>query len=644
MMKKLLLIISYSCKCLYMYSQETPVVAEQQLETLIPADDAEPEDDTYLVELERLRRQPLDLNSADRGELTELHMLNDLQIENLLTYRRLLGPIISIYELQAVPSWSIPLIRKLLPFITIATTMDITKEVKRQFRQGQYTFLFRIGQQRKKDDNLTYPGSPHKLLFRYRYQYRSQFQYGLTGDKDAGEQFFKGAQSKGFDFYSFHVFWRRKGMVRAIALGDFTINMGQGLIQWQSLAFGKSANTMNIKRQSPVLRPYTSSGEFNFHRGLGITFQKDRLELTTFVSFRKLSANLDTLYDKRYFTSFYTSGYHRTENEVNNRNNLQQMTTGGSLRYKHNRLSTGINAVIYKYAAQLQRQDEIYDVFAPAGDHWYNLSLDYDYLFRNLHFFGEVAIDRELDKAILNGLLLSVDPKVDLAVLHRSISKKFQSIQGSAFTENTVPSNENGLYVGIEIRPSPVCEINAYADVYTIPWLTYLVDVPSSGKEFFIQLTYIPAKQTEIYTRFRNESVMGISTKQNWRTHISYMIIPSITLRNRIELVWFEKDRERKQTGFLSYIDIWYRPMLKPVSAVFRLQYVETDGYDARLYAYESDVLYSYSNPAFYNRGYRYGFTLQYDINKKIACWLRWAQTLGSNESNEWKLQARYSL
>jgi hypothetical protein len=47
--------------------------------------------------------------------------LTDLQIDNLISYRNLFGNLISIYELQAIPAWEILTIKKLLPFITIAT-------------------------------------------------------------------------------------------------------------------------------------------------------------------------------------------------------------------------------------------------------------------------------------------------------------------------------------------------------------------------------------------------------------------------------------------------------------------------------------------------------------------------------------------
>jgi len=70
----------------------------------------------------------------------------------------------------------------------------------------------------KTSTGTKYLGSPPKLFFRYRYQDKNLLQYGIVGDKDAGEQFFKGAQKYGFDFYSFHFFARKMGSVQALAL------------------------------------------------------------------------------------------------------------------------------------------------------------------------------------------------------------------------------------------------------------------------------------------------------------------------------------------------------------------------------------------------------------------------------------------
>ena len=97
---------------------------------------------------------------------------------------------------------------------------------------------------------------------------------------------------------------------------------------------------------------------------------------------------------------------------------------------------------------------------------------------------------------------------------------------------------------------------------------------------------------------------------------------------------------------------------MKPISGVLRLQYFETDGYNSRIYAYENDVLYSYSIPAFSDKGFRYYLTLNYDLTKKLSFWLRCAQTIYKNRNTvgsgldeiqgsrrtEVKLQARLIL
>ncbi len=134
-----------------------------------------------------------------------------------------------------------------------------------------------------------------------------------------------------------------------------------------------------------------------------------------------------------------------------------------------------------------------------------NYSIDYSYTFENLHFFGEAATDEGFDKAFINGLLISVDAHVDMSFLYRNISRGYQSLYTSAFTENTYPTNESGFYSGISINPVDYLRIDAYADFYHFPWVKYRVDAPSSGNDYMIQLTYKPNKRVEVYTRYHAE-------------------------------------------------------------------------------------------------------------------------------------------
>jgi hypothetical protein len=268
----------------------------------------------------------------------------------------------------------------------------------------------------------------------------------------------------------------------------------------------------------------------------------------------------------------------------------------------------GINGVFYKFSLPVQKRDEPYNLFAMKGKDWSNFSIDYSWTSRNVHFFGEVAVDKNLSKAILNGLLIDVDPHVDLSFVQRSIDKQYQAVYGNAFMENTYPTNENGIYTGISIKPMAGWRLDMYADLYRFPWLRYLVDAPSYGKDFLIQATFAPNKQLMVYSRFRSESkqydltrnttvtnYVVLIPKQSWRTQLSYKISSSTTLRNRIEMIWYDKMEKDFETGYLVFFDLLYKPLMKRYSGNIRLEYFETTGYNSRIYTYENDVLYSFS-------------------------------------------------
>ena len=197
------------------YSQDLPPITQQQLENLAETNDEEPKDDNFLQQLEYFRKHPINLNSATLEELQAIRFLNELQIASFFRYRSLLGNLIDIHELQAVPGWNLITISKILPFVTVGNALSTKENFRSRFHNGDNTILFRISSvlEKSKGYNTTlnthYLGDRNHLMFRYRYQYKDLLYFGMTSDKDAGEQFFRGAQSKGFDFYSFHFFYKK---------------------------------------------------------------------------------------------------------------------------------------------------------------------------------------------------------------------------------------------------------------------------------------------------------------------------------------------------------------------------------------------------------------------------------------------------
>ena len=120
---------------------------EQQLENITEnSEDQETEDDSYLQQLNQLQRNPVNINKADETFFKELRILTALQIHSFLTYRSLLGKLISLYELQAVPGWDLLTIQKIKPFISVSDNQGLFDDIGKRLQNGDHTLLFRVSQ------------------------------------------------------------------------------------------------------------------------------------------------------------------------------------------------------------------------------------------------------------------------------------------------------------------------------------------------------------------------------------------------------------------------------------------------------------------------------------------------------------------
>ena len=628
-----------------------------ELEEQAEKNDTEPEDDSYEMDLDHFSRHPLNLNMATAEDLIQLHLLQALQVSDFIAYRKLLGPLLTVHELQAVPGWDIETIHRLLPYIMVGRDESVYSALKERWNGGDANFLLRAAQSLEKSRGFEkpvkpgasyYEGSAQKIFIRYTYNYKQLMLYGFTGEKDAGEPFFRGAQRYGFDFYSFHFFLRNRGMIRALAIGDFTVNLGQGLIQWQTIAFTKSSQALAIKREASCLKPYRSAGEFNFHRGLGISLQKRKWETSLFISSQKISTNRkeDTAGREELFSSFQNSGYHRTAAEIADRNNNRQFSAGGNIRFAGSCFTLGLNWIHFHFSHPLQKREAVYNLFSLKGSCLTNFSLDYSYTRANLHLFGEFATDQWRHLAWVQGALVSLGENLDLSFLYRNISPAFQSLYSDAFTESTVPNNEKGFYTGLSFRPVAGLQADIYYDLFVFPWLKYRVDGPSGGRDLMVRFIYQPGKLWQLTTLYKNELKTGNAAvlngasyglenpvKQRWRIETRYTISRTVNMDSRMEFVWVGLPGSRPRRGFLGMAGFGYSK--SGFSGIIEATIFETDDYNTRIYAYEPGLLYSFSLPAYYGRGLHYLMNLHRDFSRliphrgrrfRLSGWLNWGQ------------------
>jgi len=441
-MKWCLLLLLLKCSWVYAQEEEEPMqLSEQQEESL-------PENDEQTQQRESYTRRKLNLNTADVAALESLGLLHALQIEQFLLYRRTLGPLISIYELQAVPGFNLPLIRTMLPYVQAGNGLEPYYTWKDYVQRGKHALLLRYThpfQIREK-----YNGSPDKMLLRYRYQFSRYASWGIVMEKDAGEELFAGKQKNGFDHYGLHLFFRNIGRIKALALGNYTVNMGQGLIQWHGLAFGKSSAVMHTKREGDVLRPYASAGEFFFYRGAGFTYQAGAYTFTAFISNRKLDARVGEVPDSA--GTVVSTGYHRTDAESAIKGNITQSSAGTVLKWSAKKGHIAWNIIAHQFSKPLSKGDKAYQLYAATGSRWLNTSIDHAFNWRNLHFFGEAAINKQGKTAILQGAMITLAHNVDMGILYRKESPAYETLYGNTFGENAIPGNESGLYTAVSLR------------------------------------------------------------------------------------------------------------------------------------------------------------------------------------------------
>ncbi len=640
---------------------------EQRIEMI--AENAEDEDidfTTLFDYLAYIYDHPLNINNPkNEDDLRQIRMLSDIQINNLYDHIDRNGKLISIYELQAVEGWTIYTIKTILPFVTVNVDLYAPsisfKEMVRNSSNELFIRYSRVLEQQEGyapiDDstlaaspNKRYSGSPDKLYTRYRFKFRNNISAGFTAEKDAGEQFFTGNQKNGFDFYSGHLYLSGFGKLKSLAIGDFHAQFGQGLTIWSGLAFGKSADILTVKRNARGLRPYASVDENLFLRGGGATIELGKIQFTAFGSHKKIDANVsydDTTsnFDGYTITSFQQTGLHRTPSEVEDKNIIGETHLGGNLQFNTRKLRIGISGLHSNYDANVQRNLSYYNQFEFNDNTNTILGTDYNFLFRNFNLYGEVARSANGGTAQIHGALISLDPSVTLSVVYRNYGRDFQNNLSNAFSENSKNINESGIMIGLKLTRGKKFQLNAYLDQFKFPWLKYQVDKPqTTGHDYLVQLQYKPSKKLIMYGRIRARN-RPINTEQdiddidfivarnqiNYRYNISYKVSESFTLRNRIEYVDFQRGMSDREAGFLIYQDILYKPLSSNLSFSFRYALFETDSYDSRVYAYENDVLYYFSIPAYYRTGTRTYLTAKYRIRKGLDLWLRWAQWHFSN-------------
>ncbi len=656
----------------FVFAQDKGEIIQQRIEFISEQLQSEEIDLTNIVEqLDFFYESKINLNTTNGEDLEQLYLLTQVQINDLLLHRKAFGKYITIYELQSLKYWDLTTIQLVLPFVKVDDKLDnLHITFKEAMKEGKFELFLRyqpIFQQKQgyekvsdsllQNSNNYYYGNSDRYYSRFRYTYKSNISVGFTGEKDPGEQFFKGSQKNGFDFYSAHAFFKGGKYISAAVVGDYQVQVGQGLNIWSSYAFGKTADIATMKRTANPLKAYTSVDEARFLRGAAVDLSYRNFDLLLFASRKKVDAATiadSNFEDLEFISTIDLSGLHRTNREISKMNGLTESIAGANLRYAFRGLKLGGTFVYQGYDKDFVKTVQNYNQFDFRGKSMVSGSLDYSYVFKNINFFGEVARNfndyqgkKQGGLAMVHGALISLDAKASIGILYRNYACDYQTFYNAGFSEGSNTQNEKGLYAGLKLKLNSKWSLNGYADIFQFPWMKYLVDAPSSGHEFLIQPVYKPNKIFEVYGRFRQQlrqknsrdsdgTVTEIEDvlQRNYRFNLTYTVNEFFTLKSRIEYVTLNRKSNKPEDGIMFTQDFVFRPKSFPLDIALRYALFDTDSYDTRMYSFENNALYVFAVPAYYYQGSRAYILVRYSFARHFDLWVRYGEFLYNNRNS----------
>ena len=600
-----------------------------------------------LEELSNRLQEPVNLNSATREQLEQFPFLSDIQIEHLLAYIYIHGQMETIYELQLVEELDRQTIQYLLPFVCIKA---INNEpafrwktmLKDAGRYGKNEVLTRldIPFYKRKGYEHTYLGPSVYNSVKYTFRYRDQLYAGGVAEKDAGEPFAALHNRYGYDYYSFYLLLQNCGRVKSLAVGNYRLSFGQGLVMSTDYLMGKTIYASSFNNRSAGIKRHSSTDEYNYFRGVATTVAlTKRLSVSAFYSHR----NMDGVVTDGEITSVYKTGLHRSRKEADKKNLLTSQLTGGNVSYQQNHIRLGITGVYYVFNRPYEPELTGYSKYNIHGNHFYNLGIDYAYRWRRFSFQGETAIGKQ-GWASLNRLQYSPVQDIQFMLIHRFYSYDYWAMYAHSFGEGSTVQNEQGYYVGLETTPFSHWRFFVSFDLFSFPWKKYRINKPSRGTDGLIQATFTPRTNLSMYLKYRykqkERDLTGSKVTltlpifhHQLRYRLNYSLNDVFSSRTTLDYNHFHSQDRAATKGYQVTQMISSQLPWTRLFADVQGSYFCTDDYDSRVYVSEKKLLYTFYTPSFQGRGFRCAVRLRYELNKHWLFITKFGETIYLNRN-----------
>ncbi|SMO52581.1 Helix-hairpin-helix motif-containing protein [Gracilimonas mengyeensis] len=633
-------------------AQDTTSV-EEQLEAAfeeLDTEDAEDAGEQLTQFLEDLAANPVNINQAGLDDFLQVPGINLKIARGILDYRQS-KPFETLDELLEVPGIGQATYRRMQPYVSVGGTGSRFRDMYMRpeyWLAGRKVDVFSRYQQNletregfKRSDSLGgYAGNAMKYYQRFRMT-SNHLSLNLTQEKDAGEPL---SARTGFDFNSAHIALSDVGNLNTMVLGDYSLSFGQGLVLWTGGAFGKGREvTGTISKNERGIKPYSSAQETNYFRGAAVSYGQE-IELTTFYSYRPRTASIINGDTTRFPSS---SGLHRTANERARKNNIDQTTWGGRVRWDSPLGLIGATGYVNNFSHYIAKGSSKSNLFDYEGKEHSVVGIDYRGLLGNAFIFSEWARSQNGGYGGIAGVETPVRDNTDLAFAYRKYSKDFQSFLGTGFGESSSsPQNEEGFYIGLRHSVSRKITLSTYFDQYYFAAPRFGTTQATGGMDLLGLAEIFFNDRINGYLLMRSEVrddefvmiessgqeklKLGSEKRNSIRGHLEYQLSSRVRLRTRMEVVQNREAGEDWETGFLMYQDVRLIPSTK-LRIDGRVTLFDTESFNTRVYQFESDLLYVLSNTVLYNQGQRAYLTVKYEPVDYMDIWFKYGITIFEN-------------
>ncbi|MCS7229845.1 MAG: helix-hairpin-helix domain-containing protein [Candidatus Kryptonium sp.] len=547
----------------------------------------------------------IELNKADVDDLTEFPLITREIANKIVEYRKKIGGFKTREQVFEIP--------------------NVDENVKSFLYRNGYiqrpNVHFRVRSRvlsRNNFRNFSNNFEENFKTYQLAYLNVSNLSGGFIVEKDYGE-------SKINELMNFYIEYKSSGKIRKIIIGNYALQFGQGILMWKPVALGKGSDAI-----SPAVRSfenyssgYVSTTEVKPLFGAVINSKVKNFELTLFYSRTDLPSSVDSLGSVKYIDF---SGINKRR-----RSSLFRNLYGGILNLGWTNFALGILNYYEIFDRDFSQTSS--RPFQKRG--FYN-GIEFDFYFRNLNFFGEVASRGLKNFSYVAVLTIGFD-NLNFVFHLRNLNQNLFSINGNAFSERYGEAwNEQGFYFGAKFKVWKF-QFSGYWDIFKFP--RFDLDDVKNGNDYRIETSFSASRNLIFKLMFREKvRVKGIKTSDEFgrsslgegserRRNLRFEVenrLAKISLRSRIEAV--RRSLNDVEKGVLIYQGARFEP-IKNLRIYGRVMFFKTDSYSSRIYVYEDDIDGVVSLLPFYGSGLRWYLVVKYKFGKILSVQLKYGET-----------------